>query len=102
MHGGLLVPDQDVLDLILLEQFVINEEDGAARVAEDVFGLFFLQTPDYNLSASQQHVVRFPQVIDFIRKLVTLTVRLLLVKAWHGESIDDPGRTRGYRRWLPD
>jgi hypothetical protein len=67
-----------------------------------MFHLFFLKTPDYNLCASQLHGGRFPQVIDFIRKPVTLTVRLLLVKAWHRGNIDEPGQTRGYRRWLPD
>ncbi len=55
MDGSLLVPNQDVLDLILLEQFVVNEQNRAARVAENIFDLFFLEAPDYNLCARQLH-----------------------------------------------
>ena len=40
MHRGLLVTNQYVTNLILLEQFVIQEEDGANGGTEDVFDLF--------------------------------------------------------------
>src|SRR5882757_7431150 len=35
--GALLVPHQDVLDLVLLENLVIDRKHRAARIAEDVF-----------------------------------------------------------------
>jgi hypothetical protein len=35
MNGGLFVANQDVLNLVLLEQFVVNGQDGAAGIAED-------------------------------------------------------------------
>src|ERR1700741_3155707 len=34
--GALLVPDQNVLDLVLLEDLVIDRKHRAARIAEDV------------------------------------------------------------------
>jgi hypothetical protein len=37
-----------VLDLVLLEQFVIDEQHGTAGIAENMLDLFFLETPDYN------------------------------------------------------
>lgn len=60
MHRALLVADENVLYLVLLEQLVIDEKDGTARITEDVLYLFFLQAPDYNLCASQLH--RFFQI----------------------------------------
>ena len=72
MHGRLLVADQNVLDLILLEQFVVNEKDGTARITEDVFDLFFLKTPDYNFCAGQLHSL-FPQYAGFDPKRRNLT-----------------------------
>ena len=44
MDSGLLVPYQDVLDLLLLEDFVVDVEDGAAGIPEDVCDAFFLKT----------------------------------------------------------
>jgi hypothetical protein len=55
MDSRLLMPDQNVLDLILFEQFVVNKQYRAARVAENMFDLFFLEAPDYNLCARQLH-----------------------------------------------
>jgi hypothetical protein len=49
------MPDQNVLDLVLFEQFIVNKQNRAARIAEHMFDLFFLETPDYNLSARQLH-----------------------------------------------
>ena len=43
------MPDKDVLDLVLLEQFIVDVQDRSARIAENVVDLFFLQAPDYNL-----------------------------------------------------
>jgi hypothetical protein len=68
-----------------------------------MFHLFFLKTPDYNLCASQlQHGGRFPQVIDFIRKPVTLTVRLLLVKAWHRGTLMNPAKREDTAAGFPN
>jgi hypothetical protein len=35
MHRRLLVPDQDVLDVVLLEQRIVERKDGAAGIAEN-------------------------------------------------------------------
>jgi hypothetical protein len=53
MHRALLVAHQDMADLVLLEQFVVNEQNGAAGIAEHIFDLFFLQAPDYNFRTGQ-------------------------------------------------
>jgi hypothetical protein len=58
MYRRLLVPGQDVLDLILLEKLVVNEQYRTARIAEYVLDLFFLEAPDYNLRARQLHYFR--------------------------------------------
>jgi len=55
MDGGLLMANQDVLDLILLEEFVIYMQNRTTRVAENVLDLFFLEAPDYNLRTGQCH-----------------------------------------------
>ena len=55
MRRTLFVPDQDVLDLLLLEQLVVNVENRAARIAEDVFDAFFLQAADDDLCAGELH-----------------------------------------------
>ena len=49
MHGRLFMADQNMLDLVLLEQFVVNMKNRAAGIAEYIVDLFFLQAPDYNL-----------------------------------------------------
>jgi hypothetical protein len=43
--------DKDMLELVLLEQFVINIKDRAAGIAEHIFDFFLLQAPDYNFCA---------------------------------------------------
>jgi len=48
MDCCLLVADQDVLYLILLEEGIINVQNGTPRVTENTLDLFFLQAPDYN------------------------------------------------------
>jgi hypothetical protein len=55
MHRALLVAHQHVANLVLLEQFVVNEQNGTAGIAENVFDLFFLQAPDYNFRTRQNH-----------------------------------------------
>jgi hypothetical protein len=40
-----------VLELVLLEKFVVNIKNRAAGIAEHVFDLFLLQAPDYNFCA---------------------------------------------------
>jgi hypothetical protein len=52
VNSGLLMPHQDVLKFILLEEFVINIKYGSARVSEHIFNFFFLETLDYNFSTS--------------------------------------------------
>jgi hypothetical protein len=55
VHGGLFVAHQDVLDPVLLEQLVVKIQYRPAGIAENVFDLFFLQTPDYNLGTRHHH-----------------------------------------------
>ena len=55
MDGALRVPDEDVLDLRLLEELVVDVEDRAARVAEDVLDALLLQTADQYLRTRQLH-----------------------------------------------
>jgi hypothetical protein len=69
-----------MFDLILLEEFVVDEENRTARITEDVFDLFFLKTPDYNLCAGQlHHFFRIRR--DSSVKRVTLLAQPRLVKA---------------------
>jgi hypothetical protein len=56
MGRALLVAHQDVLDLVLLENLVIDRQDGAARIAEDVFDALVGQRPEYDFRARQQLV----------------------------------------------
>jgi hypothetical protein len=44
--------NQDMLELVLLEQFVINVKNRPAGIAEYVFDFFLLQAPDYDFCAS--------------------------------------------------
>jgi hypothetical protein len=70
------LPDQDVLDLLLLEELVVDEEHGAPRVAEHVLDPLLLQAAHDDLSASQFHgPIRLAK-----RKRVTLPVGCALVK----------------------
>ena len=55
VYRRLLVAHQHVADLVLLEERVVEEEDRAARVTEDILDLFFLQAPDYNFGSGQHH-----------------------------------------------
>ena len=55
MHRALLVPDQDVLDLVLLEELVVDVEDRAARIAEDVLDAFFLEAADGDFRTRELH-----------------------------------------------
>ena len=53
VHGALLVAHQDVLDLVLLEELVVDVEDRAAGIAEDVLDAFLLQAADDDLGAGK-------------------------------------------------
>ena len=52
VHGGLLMAYQNVLKLVLLEDFVVDEEDRAARIPEDVLDSLILQTSNDDLGAA--------------------------------------------------
>ena len=51
MHGRLLVAHQDVLERVLLEDFVVDVEDRAARIPEHVLDTLFFETPDDDFGA---------------------------------------------------
>ena len=51
VHRGLFVANEDVLEFILVEDGVVDIEDRAARVTEDVLDALFCQTTDHYLSA---------------------------------------------------
>jgi hypothetical protein len=53
MHGGLFVTNQDVLEFVLLEDCVVDIEDGATRIAEDVFNTLFSQATDEYIRAGE-------------------------------------------------
>ena len=55
VDGALLVAHEDVLDLVLLEQLVVDVEDRAARIAEDVLDALFLEAADEDFRARQLH-----------------------------------------------
>ena len=55
MDRALLVAHQDVLDLVLLEELVVDVEDRAARIAEDVLDALFLQAADDDFCTRQLH-----------------------------------------------
>jgi hypothetical protein len=52
------MPNQNVLHLILLEEFVVDEQHRPAGIAETMLDLFFLQATHYNLCARQFHRVK--------------------------------------------
>ncbi len=52
VHSGLLMTNQNMLELVLFEKFVVNKKNRAAGIAEYIFDLFLLQAPDYNFCAS--------------------------------------------------
>ena len=55
VDGALLVPHQHVLDLVLLEELVVDVEDRAARIAEDVLDAFFLEAADDDFRTRELH-----------------------------------------------
>ena len=55
MHGALLVAYEDVLDLVLLEELVVDVEDCAARIPEDVLDAFFLEAADDDFGTRELH-----------------------------------------------
>jgi hypothetical protein len=51
VHGALLVADEDVAQRVLLEDLVIDREDGAAGIAEDMLDALVDQGPEHHLRA---------------------------------------------------
>ncbi len=62
---ALLVPDEHVLDLVLLEQLVVDVEDRAARVAEDVLDAFFLEAADDDFRTRELHGYALRELVEF-------------------------------------
>ncbi len=59
MAGGLFVPDQDVLDLVLLEHGVVDMQDRPAGIPEDVLDALVDQRLDDDLGTAEFHPVQF-------------------------------------------
>ncbi len=55
VHRSLFVTNEDVLDLVLFEDFVVDEEDRAARIAEKILDPLFLKAAHYDFSAGKFH-----------------------------------------------
>jgi hypothetical protein len=53
VDGSLLVAHQDVLEFVLLVDGVVDVENRAARIAEDVLDALFRKTTHYNLRARE-------------------------------------------------
>ena len=53
MDGGLLVADQDVANLVLLEQGIVERQDGPTRIAENYVHALVDQRLDHHLRARQ-------------------------------------------------
>ncbi len=51
VHGALLVPHQDVLDLLLLEERIVDRQYRTARIAEQVFDPLVGERLDHHLRA---------------------------------------------------
>ena len=58
MAGALLVTDEDMLDIVLLDDLVIDRQDRAAGIAEDVLDALVLQRPDDHFRAGHFDAVR--------------------------------------------
>ena len=52
MHRALLVADEDVLDVLLLEQFIIDRQHRAAGIAEEVLHALIAQGFDHHFRAA--------------------------------------------------
>ena len=52
VHRALLMPHQDVPDLVLLKQRVVDRQHGAARIAEEMFGALVRERLDHHLGAA--------------------------------------------------
>ena len=53
--GGLLMTHQDMLEFVLLEDFVVDVEHGTTGVAKHMLDVFFLKTADEDFRASDFH-----------------------------------------------
>jgi hypothetical protein len=56
---------QDVLEFVLLEDGVVDIEDRAARITEDVFHALFRQTTDDYLSARDGNCCVIHEYVSF-------------------------------------
>ena len=63
MHRRLLVAHQDMLELVLLENFVVDVQHRAAGIAENIFDAFFRQAAHDDFCARQFHVKALPDII---------------------------------------
>jgi hypothetical protein len=61
MAGALLVPHQDVLDLVLLEQLVIDRKHSTTGIAEKMFDAMIDQRPHDHRGAG--HLVRIVTLV---------------------------------------
>ena len=55
MNRALFVTNKDVLELVLLENFVVDVEHRAARITEDVLDALFVQAADDDFCTRQLH-----------------------------------------------
>ena len=62
MHGALLVAHEDVLDAILLEQLVVDRQDGTARIAENMLDALIGESLKHHLGA--RHCARHRILTD--------------------------------------
>jgi hypothetical protein len=51
MDSGLLMANEDVLEFVLLEDGVVDIEDGAAGISENVFYAFLSEAADNDFGA---------------------------------------------------
>ena len=61
MHRRLLVPNEDVLKLVLLEDLVVDVQDGPSGVPEDVRDAFVLQRSYNDFCAGELHFANSSQ-----------------------------------------
>ncbi len=60
MGCSLLMADQNMFDLFLLVEGVVYMQDGATRIAEEVFDTFILEKTRYNFGTGQFHRESLP------------------------------------------
>jgi hypothetical protein len=60
VNGSLLVPDEDVLHLLLVKERIVDRKNRAARIAEDMLDPLILQGTDHHFGSGHRlaHVTR--------------------------------------------